>query len=102
MKHMLLSVCAACAVCAFFVALSFSAAQTSKAMSDLGVLVQEKCVSCHGLAKTCTNLGKDEAWWKITVDRMVKRGADLDESQAEQITVYLAAPCDDFLKACGK
>ncbi len=76
------------------------AASFSTAMDDTGTLIKDKCISCHGLARTCTNLGKDLVWWQATVIRMKERKTQIDDLQVVNIAVYLAEPTEDFIKAC--
>lgn len=52
-------------------------------------LVSSKCIGCHDLNRV-ENAKHDREGWELTVNRMVLSGAQLNESQAELVTDYLA------------
>lgn len=52
-------------------------------------LVSSRCTTCHPIT-TIETAKKDQAGWKITVDRMVKSGAQLNADQQAQAVEYLA------------
>lgn len=54
------------------------------------VLLEERCALCHSLDRVYSQ-EKDEAGWRDTVERMIARGAQLDEEEKEQLINYLAA-----------
>ncbi|MEF2146223.1 MAG: hypothetical protein V3573_12325 [Desulfovibrionaceae bacterium] len=66
--------------------------------------IQERCVGCHDLARTCNKIGKkDLAAWEKSVSRMVDaHGANIVPATPAQVAAYLFEPSADLLKACGK
>ncbi len=53
--------------------------------------ILKSCTVCHGAAKICQQIGKkDEAQWKATIERMVKKGADLPANLQAPAAAYLA------------
>jgi nitrate/TMAO reductase-like tetraheme cytochrome c subunit len=51
-------------------------------------LVEERCVGCHALTIIETSQ-KTRQEWEETVDRMVAKGARLDDRQVEKVIDYL-------------
>ena len=56
---------------------------------DGETLVQERCTKCHGLERV-TGVQKEREGWEQTVDRMIAKGAELDESEKAAVIEYLA------------
>lgn len=53
--------------------------------------ILKSCTVCHGAARICQQIGKkDEAQWKATIERMVKKGADLPANLQAPAAAYLA------------
>ena len=52
-------------------------------------LLQERCTVCHDLGRVERSM-KTEEEWKATVERMVGKGAQLDEAEQELLIQYLA------------
>jgi mono/diheme cytochrome c family protein len=52
-------------------------------------LLQDRCTVCHGLGGV-ERSEKTEEEWKATVERMVGKGAQLDEAEQELVIKYLA------------
>ena len=52
-------------------------------------LLEERCTQCHGLGGV-ERAKKTEEEWKATVERMVGKGAQLDEAEQELLIQYLA------------
>lgn len=52
-------------------------------------LVETKCISCHSLDRI-ENQNLDVAGWKSTVERMVKKGAELTADEQTAVIEYLA------------
>jgi cytochrome c5 len=52
-------------------------------------LLQERCTVCHDLGRV-ERSKKTEEEWKATVERMVGKGAQLDEAEQELVIKYLA------------
>jgi cytochrome c5 len=59
------------------------------AMLDGQSLLQERCTVCHDLGRV-ERSEKTEEEWKATVERMVGKGAQLDEAEQELVIKYLA------------
>ncbi|NLE43969.1 MAG: hypothetical protein GX620_04555 [Chloroflexi bacterium] len=57
---------------------------------DAAGLLEERCVSCHGLDRV-TGARKTQDEWTQTVIRMVDRGADLNADEQALMIEYLAA-----------
>ncbi len=51
-------------------------------------LVEERCTKCHGLERV-RQYRKREAEWRATVERMVEKGAELDQAEQELVIKYL-------------
>jgi mono/diheme cytochrome c family protein len=65
------------------------AATKVPATLDGQALLQERCTTCHGLGGV-ERAKKTEEEWKATVERMVGKGAELDEAEQELLIKYLA------------
>ena len=51
-------------------------------------LVEERCTSCHDLGSV-ERAKKTEEEWKATVERMVRKGAQLSQAEQELVIQYL-------------
>lgn len=66
-------------------------------------LLMNACTKCHNSKKICNNLGKkDEAAWKSTIQRMVKKGAALSSAQQDAIRLYLFKLAPNSEPVCPK
>jgi len=52
-------------------------------------LLEARCTVCHDLGRVM-RARKTEAEWKVTVSRMVGKGAKLTQAEQEQVIQYLA------------
>jgi hypothetical protein len=52
-------------------------------------LLEERCTECHDLSRV-TSKSKTLEEWRITVERMVNKGSDLDMDEQEMLIKYLA------------
>lgn len=52
-------------------------------------LLEDRCTVCHDLGRV-ERAKKTEEEWKATVERMVEKGAQLDEAEQELLIKYLA------------
>jgi nitrate/TMAO reductase-like tetraheme cytochrome c subunit len=52
-------------------------------------LVEERCVACHALSVVET-ARKTPQEWEETVNRMIEKGARLDDQEAEEAIDYLS------------
>ena len=64
------------------------AAEVSDAV-DGKALLADRCGSCHGLDRT-ERARKTEAEWRVTVTRMVQKGAALNTDETELLIRFLA------------
>lgn len=104
MKRMIvaISLLAFMFITASFLSAPVSSVQEAVAQDDTTIMIKDTCTSCHGLARTCNNLDKDEVWWTSTLERMAGRGASIDTAQVATLSTFLTSPSEDMLKACGK
>ncbi len=58
--------------------------------ADGEVLLEERCVDCHGLGRV-TDVQKSREGWESTVERMVGYGARLTEDETSVLIDYLVA-----------
>jgi mono/diheme cytochrome c family protein len=58
--------------------------------SDGQSLMQERCSVCHSVNRV-TSAHKTASEWKVTVDRMIARGAQLSTQEEQTLIDYLAA-----------
>ncbi len=56
---------------------------------DGQTLLQTRCTQCHSLSRV-TSIRKTEAQWRVTVTRMVQRGARLNSAEENTLVAYLA------------
>lgn len=63
-------------------------AETKTDISEGKKLVEERCVACHDLKRIYKEKADKEEWEKI-VDRMIKKGANLNESERALVLEYL-------------
>ena len=52
-------------------------------------LVETRCAECHTLDRV-TSASKSQQEWADTVDRMIERGASVDDQERESVVGYLA------------
>lgn len=57
--------------------------------SDGATLLRERCATCHGVDRV-ESARKTAEEWKQTVDRMIRRGAQLTEAERSVLVEYLA------------
>jgi len=72
----------ACAFLFLFMATITSAQPAGKA------IVERECGKCHGLSKV-TKANKDDAAWEKTLDRMIKKGANVGPTERDAAFKYL-------------
>ena len=65
------------------------ATEEAPATLDGQSLVEERCTQCHGLGQV-ERSKKTEEEWKATVERMVGKGTQLDQTEQELVIKYLA------------
>jgi len=53
-------------------------------------LVEERCITCHGLNKVYSEK-EDRSGWEKYVDSMIKKGAKLDKEEREKVLEYLTS-----------
>ncbi len=70
--------------------LSACGSGSTPAAPDGQTLMQERCSVCHSLSRV-TSAHKSAAEWKVSVDRMVARGAQLTPAEEQVLLDYLAA-----------
>ncbi|KPL04914.1 MAG: hypothetical protein AMJ73_03235 [candidate division Zixibacteria bacterium SM1_73] len=63
--------------------------ETGKPSPDGEKLVNERCNSCHGLDRV-HKARKDKAGWEETVNRMIRKGARLNEAERQAVVNYLS------------
>jgi cytochrome c5 len=91
MKKQIVAVLAAAFFAAVCVPVIFSAEEKAAQKEDIASVVKTKCVVCHDIKRTCSEIGEADAKeWKKIVDRMKERGAKVDEAEAAKVTEYLS------------
>ncbi|OQX22149.1 MAG: hypothetical protein BWK80_31270 [Desulfobacteraceae bacterium IS3] len=91
MKKQIVAVLAAVFFAAVCVPTIFSADEKTVQKEDVASVIKTKCVGCHDIKRTCSEIGEADAKeWKKIVDRMKERGAKLDESEAAKVIEYLS------------
>ena len=82
----------ACVVIALVFSLALAACggpkEEAPAAMDGEALVEERCTKCHPLS-VVTSAQKSAEGWKATVERMVQKGAELNEAEQEAVIDYL-------------
>ncbi|MGV8057077.1 MAG: hypothetical protein AB2L12_03435 [Smithellaceae bacterium] len=58
------------------------------AQPDVKALVDKECTKCHNLGRV-NKASKDIAAWGKTVDRMVKKGANINAEEKDAVIKYL-------------
>jgi hypothetical protein len=66
------------------------AGETGTVALDAEELVNERCTFCHGVDRVY-KAGLSPAGWGDTIDRMVARGAWLNEAERDAVIEYLAS-----------
>jgi len=56
---------------------------------DAKPLLEERCTSCHDLGRV-ERANKTNEEWKAMVERMVEKGAQLNQAEQEAVIQYLA------------
>ncbi|HPK53453.1 MAG TPA: hypothetical protein PK114_03275 [Smithellaceae bacterium] len=72
--------------CAFLFSI---AAFSTWAQPAAKALVEKECARCHGIAKV-NKASKDAAAWEKTVDRMIKKGANIKAEEKDAVIKYLS------------
>jgi hypothetical protein len=72
--------------CTFLFLLLLSPAS---AQPETKALVEKECSKCHGMAKV-NKVSKDAAAWTKTVDRMIKKGANIKPEEKDAVIKYLS------------
>jgi len=63
--------------------------EAAPAVLEGKTLLEERCTECHDLGRV-EQARKSEEEWKATVERMVGKGAQLNEAEREVVIQYLA------------
>jgi cytochrome c5 len=63
--------------------------EAAPAVLEGKALVEERCTQCHDLGRV-ERAKKTEEEWKANVERMVGKGAQLNEAEQELVIQYLA------------
>jgi hypothetical protein len=71
--------------CTFLLLLMASPASAQPAAK---ALVETECSKCHSLSRV-NKAVKDGAAWKKTVDRMIKKGANIKPEETDAVIQYL-------------
>lgn len=71
--------------CAFLLSLAASEASAQPAGK---ALVDKECSKCHGIDKV-NKAGKDAAAWEKTLNRMIKKGANIKADEKDTVLQYL-------------
>jgi hypothetical protein len=61
----------------------------ASAQPETKALVEKACSKCHGIAKV-NKASKDAAAWEKTVDRMIKKGAEIKPEEKDAVIKYLS------------
>jgi competence protein ComEA len=88
MRLVLASVVIALVLSLALVACGGGAKEEAPAALDGEALVEERCTKCHDLS-VVTSAKKSAEGWKANVERMVQKGAQLDEAEQEVVIDYL-------------
>jgi competence ComEA-like helix-hairpin-helix protein len=72
-----------------YLALVLASDENTLPPGDGQAIVQQKCSSCHAL-KVVTGKRASRPQWSIIVDRMITRGADVDDDDIDTLLDYLA------------
>jgi len=54
-------------------------------------LLEERCSVCHNLDHVYKHKRVDKAHWKKTVDRMIRKGANLNDAERDAVIEYLSS-----------
>jgi hypothetical protein len=71
--------------CTFLLLLTVSPACAQPAAK---ALVEKECSKCHSISKV-NKASKDSAAWSKTVDRMIKKGANIKPEDKDAVIQYL-------------
>jgi len=67
-----------------------SAEDKTEKKEDYPALIKANCVKCHDVGRVCSEIGKeDKEGWKKIVERMVQRGAKLNEAEQKGMIEYI-------------
>jgi hypothetical protein len=76
--------------CEFLTVLLAFAVVSASARTGVGDQIASACGKCHDTDRVCKMVGvKDAAAWRKTIDRMIKRGAQLSPATAGPAAEYL-------------
>jgi mono/diheme cytochrome c family protein len=64
-------------------------ASSSGGTSDGATLLQTRCSVCHGVNRVTSRTGTADEW-KMVVDNMINRGAQLTPQEEQTLVTYLA------------
>ncbi len=66
-----------------------SAANAPTSSVDAAALMSQQCARCHPISRV-TSKTKTAEQWKVTVDRMIKHGAQITPTEEQALVDYLA------------
>jgi len=66
-----------------------AAGETEIVALDVEALIRERCTFCHDVDRVY-KAGLSRAGWEDTIDRMIARGAWLDDTERDAVVEYLA------------
>jgi len=68
---------------------AFAQDKTEK-KEDYPAVIKANCLKCHDVNRVCSEIGKeDKDGWKKIVERMVQKGAALNEARQKGMIEYL-------------
>lgn len=80
-----------CSLAFVWVLLGALAASSPDAARSGEQMATGECTRCHSAQKLCVNLGKDQVYWKETVERMrMAHGAKIEAGETLPLITYLA------------
>ncbi len=70
------------------------------AEGECGKLIQQKCQSCHSLARTCAGLGRDKRQWQHTIKKMAAYDRTITRKEQKLLINCLSKQKKDVSELC--
>ena len=88
---------------AAFLCLLIACAAEKPPQSECGSILLARCASCHDVGWSCRKLGaRSRDRWRVTIDRMVKHGAELTIAEKTTLLDCLDRRPEEVTAVCAE
>lgn len=83
-----------------FVLVVFLLVSGCRSSEQCRVLLEKKCIQCHGLATSCAKTGESEERWLGILEAMAKLKADISAKERKTLAGCLSKPSAEVEGIC--